>query len=447
MLRSESGSSLCGNTLHANLERLWGTLVTSSAIGAIAGGGLSRLALSDADKAMRDKFVAWCTKAGYTVRFDQVGNIFARRAGTDPSLPCVLVGSHLDTQIVGGRYDGILGVLAGLEVLRSLCDRDIATRRGIELVCWTNEEGVRFQPPMMGSGVFSGTLDPAHIRSLEDSDGSIFAGELERIGYDGPDSVTPGEFDSYFELHIEQGPLLHAEGIDVGIVSGGYTSYGMEVTFHGENAHSGPTPMRQRKDAMVAAAALISAINALGWDYEPEGRTTCASLHVSPNKYGIIADHASLILDMRHPDAASANAMRTEARRLIAQAASSSNVDVEVTREWTFGSVTFNRDLMALVETCAEEIGASTTPMLSAAGHDAYNVASVLPSALIFTPCKDGITHNRNEHIEPQWTQPGVDALLNAVYRRAQSVDSLVAHPTPVETPNPLSKHNDADGS
>lgn len=368
---------------------------------------------------MRDQFVAWCTEAGCTTTVDRVGNIFARRAGADPTLKPVMIGSHLDTQIAGGRYDGILGVLSGLEIIRTLNDRGIQTRRPIEVVCWTNEEGVRFQPPMMGAGAFAGIHGVDWVLNQRSDDGARFGEELERIGYAGTDDRDRDDVDSYFELHIEQGPILEEEGIDVGIVTGGFTSFGAEYQFTGENAHSGPTEMRRRKDALVGAAIVIAGVNRIGWDFAPEGRATCARIEVLPNRYGIIADHAKLTVDVRHPDPAMACEMKEKVAGLMPIAATQANVEISLLKEWSFGDVAFNNNLINLVRGVAADLGVSHRHIQSAAGHDAYHLSKIVPTAMIFTPCRDGVTHNVNEHIEPHYTMPGVNVLLHAVIRRA----------------------------
>jgi N-carbamoyl-L-amino-acid hydrolase len=407
------------NSIEIDADRLWNTLNQSAAIGPGRTTGLNRQALSDDDKKMRDTFVAWCREAGCKINVDCVGNIFARREGADNTLPAVLMGSHLDTQIAGGRYDGILGVLAGLEVIRTLNDHAITTRRAIEVVCWTNEEGVRFQPPMMGSGAFCGVHETDWVREQSDADEIRFGDELARIGYDGDHRQTLEDIDAYFELHIEQGPILDEEGIHLGIVTGGYTSFGAQIAITGENAHSGPTPMALRKDALVGAALIIAEVNKIGWEYAPQGRTTCARLEVSPNKYGIIADSAKITIDVRHPEAAQARAMLSKALEFVATSKTAANVEADVVKEWAFGDTGFDPELIALVGRVATDLKVSHKQMLSAAGHDAYHLSKHVPTALIFTPCRDGITHNENEHIEANYTVPGVNVLLNAVLDRA----------------------------
>lgn len=409
------------NALEIDGERLWDTLMVSGRISPGKSTGLNRLALTDGDKEMRDAFVEWCRQADCAVTVDPFGNIFARRAGRDPRAKPVLIGSHLDTQIAGGKFDGILGVLSGLEIVRTLNDHGMETKRPIEIVSWTNEEGVRFQPPMLGAGAFAGIHDADWVLGQTDQDGATFGAELERIGYAGSQRRDASGIDSYFELHIEQGPVLEEEGLHVGIVTGGFTSFGAEIRFRGENAHAGPTPMRDRKDALVGAAVLIARVNEIGWAFAPKGRATCARLAISPNRYGIIADETAVTVDVRHPEAGEAKKMYRQAMDAVAVAAKQANVAFAVEKEWTFGGLTFDSGLVNLVRTVAAEMDVPHRHMLSAAGHDAYHVASVAPAVMIFTPCRGGVTHNESEHIEPAYTVPGVNVLLNAVLRRANA--------------------------
>ncbi|MEE4238888.1 MAG: hydantoinase/carbamoylase family amidase [Anderseniella sp.] len=290
-----------------NLDRFNTTLNASSEIGPGRPGGLSRLTLSNADRDMRDLFVRWCEEANLTVTIDTCGNIFARHAGTDPDLPPVLIGSHLDTQINGGRFDGIAGVLAGLEVARTLNDLEHTTRRPIEIVNWTNEEGARFSPPMVASGCFIGAHNVDWVHALSDDDGLTFGDELARIGYRGDILCAPRPIDAYFELHIEQGPILDAEGREMGVVTGGYPSYGMRVSFSGRTAHTGPTPMDQRQNALAAGARWLTMTDDIGWAYAAQdGKATAARLVAAPNKAGILSDWAEAVCDVRHPDPATA---------------------------------------------------------------------------------------------------------------------------------------------
>lgn len=413
------------NHLRANGERFWDTIEASAKVGPGIAGGLRRLALSDSDREIRDLFRQWCEAAGCTVTVDQMGSMFARRAGRE-DLPPVMVGSHLDTQIAGGRYDGIVGVLAGLEIIRTLNDQGITTKRPIEVVNWTNEEGARFQPPMVAAGVFAGVydLDWGLARPTRDpgpNEGATLGEELQRIGYAGAEQVGRREVDSYFELHIEQGPELDRIGVDVGVVTGGYAVRGMLIRIKGETAHTGPTPMEKRKNALVGAARMIVAADDLGWDYAgSDGKVTAARLTVSPNLAGILSDHAELSLDLRHPDPAKADEMLTELERRIAQAARRSQVEYEVIERWVFGDEYFDPDCIDRVRSAAAELGVSHQDMLSQAGHDAYHMASKYPTAMVFSPCGDGITHNEAENTSLAAQLPAVDVLLNAVVSRAE---------------------------
>lgn len=413
------------NHLRANGERFWDTIEASAKVGPGIAGGLRRLALSDSDREIRDLFRQWCEAAGCTVTVDKMGSMFARRAGRE-DLPPVMVGSHLDTQIAGGRYDGIVGVLAGLEIIRTLNDQGITTKRPIEVVNWTNEEGARFQPPMVAAGVFAGVydLDWGLARPTRDpgpNEGATLGEELQRIGYAGAEQVGGREVDSYFELHIEQGPELDRIGVDVGVVTGGYAVRGMLIRIKGETAHTGPTPMEKRKNALVGAARMIVAADDLGWDYAgSDGKVTAARLTVSPNLAGILSDHAELSLDLRHPDPAKADEMLTELERRIAQAARRSQVEYEVIERWVFGDEYFDPDCIDRVRSAAAELGVSHQDMLSQAGHDAYHMASKYPTAMVFSPCGDGITHNEAENTSLAAQLPAVDVLLNAVVSRAE---------------------------
>jgi len=410
------------NNLSIDPERLWATLMASAEIGRTERGGLRRLTLSDEDKAMRDLFAKWVKEDGYSLTIDQLGNMFVRRRGRDDSLPPVLIGSHLDTQAKGGRFDGILGVLGGLEVLRTLDRAGIETRRPIELVNWTNEEGARFQPPMMCSLVFSGGESVAWAYDRRDKDGLRFGDELKRIGYLGEAPVGGRPLDSYFELHIEQGPKLDEAGIPVGVVTGGYQMKGMRILVRGETAHVGPTPMHHRQNALVGASHLAVAIDDIGWRYAPEdGKTTVARLDLAPNLPGIISDEAQLYIDFRHPSPERLRDMEEEVRAAVQEAARRSRTTIEIAEEWGFGGLEFDRGLAELVRSTARRLGIPFMDIRSQAGHDAYHVAKVCPTIMIFTPCKTGITHNEREDIDLKDTVPGVNVLLHAVLERANA--------------------------
>lgn len=406
--------------LQADAERFWKTVEVSAGIGVGRPGGLARVALNDDDRRMRDQFVAWCREAGCTVTVDGIGNIFARRRGRDDALPPVMVGSHLDTQVNGGRYDGILGVLSGLELVRALNDRDLVTERPIEIVSWTNEEGARFSPPMIASGVFAGAYELDWALARTDDDGHRLGDELDRIGYRGEAPVGGRPVDAYFELHIEQGPLLDAAGIDVGVVTHGYAAHGIIVEVRGETAHTGPWPMDKRRNALVGAAMLAVAANDIGWRYhETRGKGTASRLVAWPNKPGILSDWAQFTGDFRHEDPAMADQMLAEFREAMTDAARRARVEMSELDHWSWRPDIFDPGCIAAVRDCAARLGVPSMDIASQAGHDAYFMARVAPTAMIFTPCRDGITHNNHEHATLERSLPGVNVLLNVALERA----------------------------
>jgi N-carbamoyl-L-amino-acid hydrolase len=408
--------------LSINPDRLWQTLMESAEVGRTPSGGVRRLTLTDEDKAVRDLFARWVREGGYTLSVDRLGNMFARREGTDPSLAPVLVGSHLDSQAKGGRFDGPLGVIAGLEVLRTLDERGIATKRPIEVVNWTNEEGARFPPPMLASLVFSGAESVAYAEDRRDKDGRRFGDELERIGYRGTAPVGGRPVDCYFELHIEQGPKLDEAGLPLGIVTGGFAMQGMRVSVRGETSHVGPTPMRLRRNALVGAAYVAVAIDDIGWRYAPEdGKTTAARLDLAPNLPGILSDEAELWIDFRHPSKARLLDMAAEVEAAVAESARRSRTDITIAERWAFGGLKFDPGMIALIRETAQRLGVPSMDIESQAGHDAYHLTRVCPTAMIFTPCRGGISHNEAEDIDLAATVPGVNVLLQAVLARAMA--------------------------
>jgi len=408
------------NVLEIDPQRLWQTLERSAEIGRFRDVGLRRLALSAEDKEMRDLFVDWAKKAGCSIEIDRLGNIFARRAGSDPTLSPVAIGSHLDTQICGGRYDGILGVLCGLEVVRTLNDRGLQTKRGIEVICWTNEEGGRFAPPMMGSMAFAGVLPLESVLATRDDDGVSVEQALDAIGYAGPAPLGKRTFDAYLELHIEQAPVLDREKCDVGIVVGGYKTKALRLTIKGDTGHAGGTPMAMRKNALVGAGYVIAAVNDVGLAYAgDEGRTTTTRIESFPNLPGTYAEEVKLTLDYRHIDQKRFEAMGQEIQAAIAAAARKANVEIDVAEGWSWGSELFAPECIELLKTTAKELGLPYREMRSQAGHDAYAVATMAPTAMIFTPCFEGISHNVKENIELTRSVPGANLLLNAAVARA----------------------------
>ncbi|MFE1601931.1 Zn-dependent hydrolase [Methylobacterium sp. ID0610] len=406
--------------LSVNGSRLWDTLMVSAGIGTGPRGGIRRLTLTEPDRVMRDQLKAWAAEGGYALSIDRLGSMTLRRPGSEPDLPPVVIGSHLDTQWAGGRFDGILGVLAGLEVLRTLDDLGIATRRSIEVVNWTNEEGARFSPPMLCSLAWSGQQTPEWVEGRIDRDGTRFGDALEAIGYRGPEPVGGRAIDAYFELHIEQGPALDAAGVPVGIVTGGYPSCGMRIAVEGETAHTGPTPMAERHNALVGAAMVAVAVNDIGWAHaDTDAKATAARLDLVPNLPGTLSEYAELFVDMRAPALETLETMKASLRAALPDCAARSRTGIRIAEEWGFGVFGFDAELIGLLRGTAGQLAIPTMDLRSQAGHDAYHVARVAPACMIFTPCKGGITHNEAEDIDLAATLPGVNLLLHAALARA----------------------------
>lgn len=401
-------------------SRLWDMLMVSASIGTGPRGGLRRLTLTDEDRQVRDRFAAWAREGGYGMNVDRLGNMYVRREGADGSLPPVLVGSHLDTQWAGGKFDGVLGVLAGLEILRTLDDLGITTKRAIEVVNWTNEEGARFSPPMLCSLAWSGAATEEWVNARVDKDGIRFGDALDAIGYRGATPVGGREVDSYFELHIEQGPALEEAGVPVGIVVGGYPTYGARIAVQGATAHTGPTPMAKRSNALVGASMVAVATNEIGWAHaDVDAKATAARMDLVPNLPGTLSEFAQLFVDMRAPDVGVLERMKTELRAALPGCAERSRTSISIAEEWGFGIFEFDPGLIALLRDTAAALDVATLDLRSQAGHDAYNMARIVPSCMIFTPCKDGVTHNEAEDIDLAATIPGVNVLLHAIIARA----------------------------
>jgi N-carbamoyl-L-amino-acid hydrolase len=395
----------------------------SAEIGRTAKGGLKRLALSEEDAAMRRQFVEWCEEAGCSIRVDPIGNIFAERPGTDPGAKPILVGSHLDTQVRGGRFDGILGVLAGLELVRTLNDHKLSTRRPITVVNWTNEEGARFEPPMIGSAIFTGQKSPEFAYSRADKDGITLGSALRTIGFRGEEIVSPDQFDSLFELHIEQGPRLDEAGLQVGVVTGAFGVRGFVIEVTGETGHVGPTPMPTRRNALVGAAHVTLAIDAIGWaHHETGGKSTTMRIHAEPNLLGALPDYVEMTCDMRHPDESVVIEMLEAFKAQIPELEARSRCKIVVKEGWAYGGMRFDEGCVALVRDAVHDFGYSTMDLLTEAGHDAMHVADYLPTAMIFTPCEGGLSHNEAESVTQSDIEPGVNVLLQAVLNRANRV-------------------------
>ena len=406
--------------MRVNGERLWASLMEMAQIGATAKGGVSRLALTEEDRRGRDLFVAWAEAAGCTVRVDAMGNIFARRAGRQEHLAPVLTGSHGDSQPAGGKFDGIYGVLAGLEVIRTLNDLQIVTERPIEVVNWTNEEGSRFAPAMIASGVYAGVFDLAYGLSRSDAEGVSIGQALEQIGYAGPEAVGGQALHAAFELHIEQGPILEAQGLTIGVVSGAQGQRWYEVELNGRSAHAGTTPMDHRLDALLGFARVVEAVNRLGLEQGAEGRATVGMAQIHPNSRNVVPGRVFFSVEFRHPDEAVLALQDQQLREAVAAIARQIGLQHSVQQIFQYAPIAFDRDCVEVVRAASEALGYSHRPMISGAGHDACYLNRVAPTAMIFVPCVDGLSHNEAEHIHPHWSEAGANVLLHAMLAKAQ---------------------------
>ncbi len=407
--------------LRINQDRLWDSLMEMARIGATEKGGVNRQALTDLDREGRDLFVSWCEAQGCSVRVDTMGNIFARRAGTDDGLAPVMTGSHLDTQPTGGKYDGVYGVLAGLEVIRTLNDMGHATRRPVEVAVWTNEEGCRFAPAMVGSSAYVGKFSLEEAHAIRDGEGKSMGEELERIGYLGDLPLGGREIAAFFEAHIEQGPILEAERKTIGIVRGAQGQRWFDVTVTGQEAHAGPTPMAIRRDALVGASRIVDLVNRIGHDFQPGACATVGQFVVAPNSRNTIPGRVVFSVDFRHPEEERLSEMKA---RLLAEAEAITGgigLDLEIDEIWHQPPIVFDEACVAAVAKGAEVSGLSAMRITSGAGHDACNICEVAPTAMIFVPCEDGISHNEAEEATAEDLAAGCDVLLGAILDRADA--------------------------
>jgi N-carbamoyl-L-amino-acid hydrolase len=400
-------------------KRLWDSLMGFAQIGATPKGGVRRLTLTDVDKRARDRFRQECEALGLTVRVDAIGNMFARRPGRDPSRAPVLFGSHLDSQPSGGKFDGALGVIAGLEVMRSLNDLGITTEAPLELINWTDEEGSRFGHSLMGSGVWAGifTLDKA--LGLTDTEGTTVGTALDQIGYRGGETAAPFKADAYFELHIEQGPFLEREAKQIGIVTGAQSQVWYDAVATGQDSHAGTTPPSTRKDALVCAARIIDLVDRTMRARGEDGRGTIGQLHVSPNSRNVVPGEVRFSVEFRHPTDAEVDVLDAEFPPAAQAIADACGVRLELTRLFRIPAQPFEPACVDLVRQGAAKLGYSTREIVSGAAHDAVYVARHVPTAMIFTPCKDGLSHNEAESIEPEEAEAGCQVLFEAVVARA----------------------------
>ncbi len=405
--------------LRVNGDRIWDTLMEVAKIGATEKGGCCRLALTDLDKEARDLYVKWCKEAGCSIRIDKMGNIFARRGGSDNSLPPVMTGSHIDTQPTGGRFDGVYGVLAGLEVIRTLNDLNITTKHPVEASIWTNEEGSRFAPAMVASGVFAGEFTLEYGLSRKDVDGKTMGEELERIGYAGPDEVGGRPVHAFFEVHIEQGPILEEEETTIGVVTDAQGQRWYEMTLTGVESHAGPTPMNRRKDALLGAARVIQLVNKVGLDNAPLGCATVGMVNVSPNSRNVIPGSVFLTIDFRHPDDEVLKGMDAAMREGLAKITEEAGLGCELEQIFYYAPIAFDASCVKAVRGAAKECGYSMRDIVAGAGHDACYLSKVAPASMVFVPCIDGISHNEVEDAKPEWITAGANVLLGAMVSRA----------------------------
>ena len=408
-----------GENLRINPDRLWDTLMDMAKVGPGVAGGNNRQTLTDEDSEGRHLFAGWCAKAGCKMGVDSMGNMFARREGTDPDALPVYVGSHLDTQPTGGKYDGILGVLGGLEVIRSLNDLGIKTNHPIVVTNWTNEEGTRFAPAMLASGVFAGMHTEDWAKNRVDADGKRFGDELRRIGWEGDEKVGERKMHAFFELHIEQGPILEAENKQIGVVTHGQGLWWLEVTLTGKDAHTGSTPMNMRVNAGLGMARITEAVHRIAMDHQPAAVGAVGQANVYPNSRNVIPGKAVFTIDFRSPDLAKLTSMREKLEAEAAQIAADLGLGITIEPVGHFDPVTFDEGCVTAIRDAAERLGYSHMDIVSGAGHDACWINRMYPTAMVMCPCVDGLSHNEAEEISKKWAAAGADVLLHAVVETA----------------------------
>ena len=405
--------------LRVNGERLWDSLMELARIGATPKGGVCRLTLTDLDKQGRDLVTRWAREAGMSVTIDKIGNVFMRRPGRDDSLPPIMTGSHIDTQPTGGKFDGNYGVLAGIEVVRTLNDHGIETEAPIEVAFWTNEEGSRFVPVMMGSGVFAKAFTLEHAYAATDTEGKTVQGELERIGYIGDQEPGDHPIGAYFETHIEQGPVLEDHGKTIGVVTGVLGIRWYDCTVTGMEAHAGPTPMALRRDALQVATRLMQEVVACAHRHPPHGRGTVGMVHVHPNSRNVIPGQVKFSIDLRNATDADCESMDRDIRGVADRLAAETGLAIRIDLVSSYPAQPFHDECVQAVERAAQQLGYSHMPVVSGAGHDAVYMARLAPAGMVFIPCKDGISHNEIEDAQPEHITAGCNVLLHAMLERA----------------------------
>ena len=412
-----------GENLRINPDRLWDSIHEMAEIGPGVAGGNNRQTLTDEDGEGRALFKRWCEAAGLEMGLDRMGTMFARREGTDPDALPVYVGSHLDTQPTGGRYDGVLGVLGGLEVIRTLNDLGIKTKHPIVVTNWTNEEGTRFAPAMLASGVFAGQheLDWAYAR--QDAKGKSFGDELKRIGWLGEEEVGARKMHAFFELHIEQGPILEAEGKDIGVVTHGQGLWWLQVTLTGKDSHTGSTPMPMRKNAGLGMARITELVHEIAMSHQPAAVGAIGHCDVYPNSRNVIPGKVVFTIDFRSPDQRTLDAMKARLEAEAPKIAEELGLGIEIEAVGHFDPVTFDENCVKAVREAAERLGYSHRDIVSGAGHDACWINRVAPTAMVMCPCVDGLSHNEAEEISKEWAAAGADVLFHAVVETAEIVE------------------------
>lgn len=407
-------------TLRINEQRLWQSLMTMAEIGATKNGGCNRQALTELDRQGRDLFVSWCMDAGCTVEFDQMGNIFARREGDDKDAPIVMAGSHLDTQPTGGKFDGVYGVLSGLEVIRTLNDHNVSTTNPISVVSWTNEEGARFSPAMVGSGVWGGEFSIDYGHSRVDKAGVTLKEALVDIDYLGALPAACNQpVKAAFELHIEQGPILENEDQQIGIVSGVQGMSWYDITIIGEACHAGPSPMEIRKDPFMALAPVIDRLYRLAEKNAPWSRVTFGDISANPGSRNTVPESVTITMDLRHPDQIILEEIDKRMRTIVAEECAKKGLEYVIHDEWKSPAVVFNDACVEAVTQATELLGYSAKNMVSGAGHDSVYVSRVAPTSMIFVPCDNGISHNEAENISSSQAVEGCNVLLHAMLQSA----------------------------
>ncbi|MEO1680566.1 MAG: Zn-dependent hydrolase [Pseudomonadota bacterium] len=412
-----------GENLKIDGTRLWDSLMEMAKIGPGIAGGNNRQTVTDADAEGRALFQDWCQAAGMTMGLDEMGTMFARREGTDPEALPVYVGSHLDTQPTGGKYDGVLGVLGGLEIIRSLNDLGIKTKHPIIVTNWTNEEGTRFAPAMLASGVFAGIHDLDWAYGREDAEGKTFGAELERIGWKGAEPVGNRKMHAFFELHIEQGPILEAEDKEIGVVTHGQGLWWLEVTLTGKESHTGSTPMNMRVNAGLGMARITELVHTIAMENQPDAVGAIGQANVYPNSRNVIPGKAVFTIDFRSPDLEKLTAMKDRLEAEAPKIAADLGLGIEIEPVGHFDPVTFDESCVAAVRAAAERLGYSHRNLVSGAGHDACWINRVAPTAMVMCPCVDGLSHNEAEEITPEWAEKGANVLFHAVVETAEIVE------------------------